>query len=226
MSSEPFDFANEPRFSPGVPLKLTGQFLDMGMIPYEEMTPTVNGYLFHNDMADYHATPEDYENPTSDFSSVLSEPPTEMDLDYEINPYGESGVVMELDETIDPDAYHDRIEEVLCPKSPAVLAAIFPGYDDVSSVSEPDGNGAEDFAYEDVLSDDDDDCMSLSEVDESGPLEKFFKLKVDAAVSVFENLPYEVCILNVYHLDLSNKLRCFQELLVSCLPTLISPALF
>lgn len=191
MSSEPLDFTKEITFTSGLAFEITDQPSHVNMDSYEEFMPTSNEHMSRNDAAGYHTALEDYDFAMSDFSSVLSEPPPEMDLDQGLDPNADFGSALGFDEIMSQSSspYEESLETTLWQRTPLGV----PDMDDIPSISEADNDSAEDeSAYEDVFSDEDDDQMS--ELDESGPLEKFYKLKIDSAVSEFEKLPYEVRI--------------------------------
>lgn len=191
MSSEPLNFTTEITFTSGLPFALTNQPSYMDMDSYEEFMPTSNENMSQNDTADYHTPLEDYDFAISDFSSVLSEPPTEMDLDHQLDPNADFGSALGFDEPMSQSSspYEESLGTTLWQRPPLGV----PDVDDISSISESDSDWAEDeSAYEDVFPDEDD--YHMSQLDESGPLEKFYKLKIDSAVSEFEKLPHEVCV--------------------------------
>jgi hypothetical protein len=192
MSSESLNYTKETSFTSGLPLGLANHPSYMFMDSSEEFVPTNNEHLSHNFPVDYHTPLEDYDFAMSEFSSVLSEPPPEMDLDHELDPDADFGSALGFDDPVSQSSspYKESLGTTLCQRPRLDRLDI----DDVSSISESDSDWAKDeSAFEDAFSDEDDGHMSLSELDESGPLEKFYKLKTDSAVSRFEKLPHEVC---------------------------------
>jgi hypothetical protein len=144
------------------------------------------GFISHYGAAGYDfpsSPPENNGNAMSHASSVLSEPPPDMDLDFE--PQFNT-------DWFDPQSNNIPIlyetEE-----GPPVNSLFGWPFDELPEISDSDPNSEDDPDYEDFLVDED-EHTTASRAAKSGPLEKFYKLKIDSTVTEFEKLPYEVCL--------------------------------
>lgn len=142
--------------------------------------------MSHIGAADYDfpsSPPPNNENAMSDTTSFLSEPPTDMELhDADFN-----ADHMLAADTVMPTLYEE--DEGPVQIIPTQVQILFRTHED--SESDTNSDIAEDDPnYGDISADD--KRNSASGAANSEPLEKFYKLKINSAVTKFEKLPYEV----------------------------------
>lgn len=162
------------------------QLLHINMDSNEDPMLSGEGFISHYSAAGYEflsGPPENYANAMSHASSVLSEPPPDMDWDYEPDEFNT--------DWFDPQSNNIPILYEI-EEGPPVNSVFGSPFDELPEISDSDPNSEDDPDYEDFLVDED-EHTATSRAAKSGPLEKFYKLKIDSTVTEFEKLPYEVC---------------------------------